>query len=142
MLNRPDSDQTLRDVLTQAQTIALVGHSDKPNRASYQIAQFLRQHGYLVFPVNPTVNTIDEQTCYAALADIPVAIDIVNVFRQSDHLPHIVEEAIAIHAPTVWAQIGVTHPGAVATARKAGLTLITDTCIKVEYVRLGIKRTR
>jgi predicted CoA-binding protein len=135
-----NSDQSLRDLLTQAQTIAVVGHSDKPSRTSYQIAQFLRQQGYRVFPVNPMVSTIDGQPSYASLAEIPDKVDIVNVFRQSDHLPQIVDEAIAIHAPTVWAQLGITHPQAIATAQQAGLTIITDTCIKVEYLRLGVKK--
>jgi uncharacterized protein len=134
------NDAALRDVLLQAKTIAVVGHSDRPNRPSYQIAQFLRQAGYVVYPVNPAVTSIDGQPCYASLADVPVPIDIVNVFRRSEQLPGVAEEAIAIHAGTFWAQLGLSHPDAAKRAIEAGLNVVMDACIKIEYLRLNIGR--
>lgn len=128
----------IKEILTQAQTIAVVGHSDKPQRTSYQIAQFLKNAGYTVYPVNPTVIEIDGQPCYGSLADIPAEIDIVNVFRQSQHLPNIAQEAIKIGAKTLWAQLGIHDDKAAQTALEAGLNVITDACIKIEYQRLGI----
>lgn len=129
-------DEAMRQLLTQTRTIAVVGHSDRPSRPSYQIGQFLRRVGYEVYPVNPALSTIDGQPCYPSLAAVPVAVDLVNVFRRSPLLPEVVTEAIAIQAPAVWAQVGVTHPKAARRAIAAGLTLVMDACIKIEYQRL------
>lgn len=125
-----------RELLQNSKTIAVVGHSDKPGRTSYQIAQFLRRAGYTVYPVNPSISTIDGQPVYATLADVPGPVDIVNVFRQSDFLPGVVDEAIAAGAKSVWAQLGVEHPEAATKAEAAGLPLVMDTCIKVAYLDL------
>lgn len=132
---QPD-DNTLRDVLTAAKAIAVVGHSDKPERTSYQIAQFLRKVGYIVIPVNPTVSEIDGQPCYASLRDVPEPIDLVNIFRRSEYLPQIVEDAIAIKAKTIWAQLGIYDEVSAQTALGAGLNVVMDACIKIEYNRL------
>jgi predicted CoA-binding protein len=129
-------DRAMRDVLQRARVIAVVGHSDDPTRTSYRIAQFLREAGYIVYPVNPTVSTIDGQVSYAALADVPEPIDIVNVFRRSAHLPGVVNEAISVKAGTVWAQLGVFDHDAGEKALRAGLNVAMNTCIKVEYLRL------
>jgi hypothetical protein len=136
MPNLRNDDAKLRSRLEQAKTIAVVGHSDKPQRTSYQIAQFLRRVGYQVYPVNPTVQFIDGQPCYATLQDIPTAIDIVDIFRRSEHLPAVMEAAIAAGAKTVWAQLGVSHPQAAQMAEAAGIDWIMDACIKIEYQRL------
>lgn len=130
------NDEALRDLLGNARVIAVVGHSDKSYRTSYQIAQFLRQAGYIVFPVNPQVATIDGEPCYESLRAVPGPIDIVNVFRRSEYLPGIVNEASAIKATAVWAQLGVYHAEAAKRAEAAGLKIIMDACIKVEYNRL------
>jgi uncharacterized protein len=132
------NDKALRDILSNAKTIAVVGHSDKPSRTSYQIAQFLRAVGYRVYPVNPAVLEIDGQPSYATLKDIPEAIDIVNVFRRSEYLNEVVEEAIATNAKTIWAQLGVSDRQAAQNAIAAGLNIVMDTCIKIEYLRLKI----
>ncbi|HEY9665108.1 MAG TPA: CoA-binding protein [Allocoleopsis sp.] len=134
---KPD-DRTLRTLLTQAKVIAVVGHSDRPDRTSYQIGQFLRRAGYIVYPVNPLVSQIDGEPCYAALAEVPAPIDIVNVFRRSEYLAEVVDAAIAVQAKTIWAQLGVVDEGAAQRAIEAGLQMIMDACIKVEYLRLGI----
>jgi predicted CoA-binding protein len=138
MPNLQENDAAMREVLTQAKVIAVVGHSDKRDRTSYQIAQFLRQVGYTVYPVNPTIQEIDGQPCYAFLQAVPEPIDIVNVFRRSEHLPAIVEDAIATQAKTVWTQLGVTDNTAAQSALNAGLNLVMNACIKIEYLRLGI----
>jgi uncharacterized protein len=125
-----------RELLKTSKIIAVVGHSDKPERTSYQIAQFLRRAGYTVYPVNPSIQEIDGQAVYASLADVPGKIDIVNVFRQSEFLPGVVDEAIAVGAGAVWAQLGVADSQAAAQAEAAGLPLVMDTCIKVAYLDL------
>ncbi|WP_026731819.1 CoA-binding protein [Fischerella sp. PCC 9605] len=132
------NDNAMRDVLSRAKVIAVVGHSDKPERTSYQIAQFLRRAGYTVYPVNPTVKEIDGQPSYSSLKGIPEQVDIVNVFRRSEYLSEIVDEAIAINAKTVWAQLGVSNQQAAQKALSAGLNVVMDACLKIEYLRLGI----
>lgn len=134
---KPD-DRTLRHILTTSKVIAVVGHSDKPNRDSYQIAKFLRSAGYTVYPVNPTVKEIDGQPSYASLQDVPEPIDIVDVFRRSEYLAEVVDEAIGVQAKTLWGQFGVSDPVAAQKAIDAGLQVVMDACIKVEYWRLGL----
>ncbi|ARV63185.1 CoA-binding protein [Nostocales cyanobacterium HT-58-2] len=131
-------DSVMRDVLTCAQVIAVVGHSDKPDRTSYQIAQFLRRAGYTVYPVNPLVKEIDQKPSYSSLRDVPEPIDIVNVFRRSQYLSEIVDEAIATHAKTIWAQLGISDELSAQKAIAAGLNVVMNACIKIEYLRLGI----
>jgi uncharacterized protein len=127
---------TLRGILERTRVIAVVGHSDRHTRTSYRIAQFLRRVGYTVYPVNPTVAHIDGQPSYPLLADVPERIDLVNVFRRSEYLSGVVDDAIAVGAPVVWAQIGVEDPAAAQKATAAGLTIVMNRCIKVEYARL------
>ncbi|MEH2123835.1 CoA-binding protein [Nostoc sp.] len=138
MLNLKEDDNALREVLTQAKTIAVVGHSDKRARTSYQIAQFLRQTGYTVYAVNPLIKEIDGQPSYAALQELPEPVDIVNVFRRSEHLPQIIDEAISINAKTVWTQLGIWHQPSAQKAIDAGLNMVMDACIKIEYLRLKV----
>ncbi|BAT56655.1 CoA-binding protein (plasmid) [Nostoc sp. NIES-3756] len=132
------NDNTMRDVLTYAKVIAVVGHSDKPERTSYQIAQFLLSVGYTVYPVNPTVKEIDGQLSYSSLQEIPETIDIVNIFRRSEYLSEVVEQAISINAKTIWGQLGVSNQQAAQKALLSGLNVMMNACIKVEYLRLGI----
>ncbi|MBE9051266.1 CoA-binding protein [Nostocales cyanobacterium LEGE 11386] len=137
MPNLQEDDNAIRDVLTQAKTIAVVGHSDQRDRTSYQIAQFLRSVGYTVYPVNPLIKVIDDQRCYAALSEITQPVDIVNIFRRSEYLPEIVTEAIAINAKTLWTQLGIVDSASAQTALDAGLNVVMDACIKIEYLRLS-----
>ncbi len=130
------SDTQLRDILQNARTIAVVGHSADPSRTSYQIAQYLRGAGYKVIPVNPTVETIDGEISYPSLAAVPEPIDIVDVFRRSEFLPDVVEDAIAAGATVVWAQLGVSSEAAARRAAEAGITLIESNCIKVTHRHL------
>lgn len=130
------SDSAVRDLLRRARVIAVVGHSDKPDRDSYRVGQYLRQAGYTVYPVNPAVSEIDGHPSYATLADVPEPIDIVDVFRRSENLPEIVDAAIAVGAKAVWAQLGVSHEEAARTAAAAGLEVVQNRCIKIEHRRL------
>lgn len=129
-------DSQIRDLLQQAKTIAVVGHSDNPGRTSYQIARFLRNAGYTVYAVNPTVSEIDGEPSYASVQDIPDQIDIVDVFRRSEFLEGVVKDAIAAGAKTVWSQLGVIDEAAAHKATEAGLNMVMNRCIKVEYARL------
>ena len=133
-------DKLIADILNNSRVIAVVGHSDKPHRTSYQIAQFLRNAGYRVYPVNPTVAEIDGDRCYQTLAEVPEPIDIVNVFRRPEFLLEIVSEAIAVGAKTVWGQLGVIDPKAAGIAESSGLNLIMDRCIKIDCERLILRR--
>lgn len=132
-------DQTLRDILSRARVIAVVGHSDRPERTSYQIGRLLKRLGYTVYPVNPMVAAIDGDPCYPSLDDVPEPIDIVDVFRRSEYLMGVVEDAIRVGAKVVWTQLGVVDAAAAQRAEAAGLQMVMDRCIKVEYYRLGVE---
>lgn len=136
MANIKGDDGAIKTILGNSKIIAVVGHSEKPSRASYQVAKFLQGVGYKVYPVNPIVQQIDSQPCYPSLEAIPEPIDIVNVFRHPDYLPEIVESAIAVQAATLWTQLGIYHPVAEKKAIEAGLNVIMDACIQIEYQRL------
>ena len=128
----------MRRLLMESQTIAVVGHSDKPERDSYRIAQFLRDEGYTVFPVNPTLNTIDGEPSYPSLQDVPEPIDIVNIFRRSEYVPDIVQESIAVGAKSIWMQLGVISEIGREVAIDAGIAVVMNRCIKVEYRQVGL----
>jgi hypothetical protein len=123
----------LRELLAKSKVIAVVGYSDKPYRTSYRIGQYLRDAGYKVYPVNPTISEIDGQPCYPNLAAVPEPIDIVDVFRRSEYLAEVVDEAIAVGAKAVWAQLGVVDEKAAKKADKAGLGVVMDRCIMVDH---------
>ncbi len=135
---RISSDADLRNMLGNSRVVAVVGHSDKPYRTSYQIAQFLRHAGYTVYPVNPTVDEIDGEKSYATLAEVPEAIDIVDVFRRSEYLDGVVEDSIKAGAKAVWAQLGVADFQAEKRAQDAELPFVMDRCIKIDHRRLNI----
>lgn len=130
----------IRDLLTNARVIAVVGMSDNPARASYGVANFLKVQGYTIYPVNPTLKEIDGQQVYPTLADVPEPIDIVDVFRRPEYLAGVVDDAIAVNAKAVWAQLGIHDPAAVDKAAAAGLPIVTNHCIKIEYLSLGVER--
>jgi len=134
------SDPELREILGRARTIAVVGLSDKPERDSNEIARYLQSQGYRVVPVNPMLTVILGEKAYPSLAAIPpdVKVDIVDVFRRSDQVPPIVDEAIARGDRVIWMQLGVEHPEAAAKARAAGITVLENLCIMVQHRRLRI----
>ena len=124
-------------IIKQYRTIAVVGLSPEPSRPSYQVAQYRQDQGYRIIPVNPKCQEILGQRCYPNLRAIPEPVDIVDIFRQVEAIPGIVDEAIAIGAKVVWMQLGLEHPEAAARARQAGLQVVMNRCLKVEHARLS-----
>ncbi len=131
-----DDVDGLRRLLAQTRTIAVVGLSAKWNRPSFFAAQYMQQRGYTIIPVNPAYDTVLGQTCYPSLRDIPVPVDMVDCFRKPEDLLPIVDDAIAIGARSLWLQLGVINTEAVARAEAAGLDVVMDRCVKIEYARL------
>lgn len=130
------TDSELKQLLHNTRTIAVVGLSDKPDRPSHHVAAYLQSVGYRVIPVNPSVVTILGERCYPTLRDIPEPVDMVDVFRRSEAVPPIAQEAIAIGAKSLWLQEGVIHEQAAEDARAAGLQVVMDKCILKEHERL------
>lgn len=131
-----DSAAEIREVLTGAKTIAVVGLSADPFRPSHGVAAYMQSQGYRIIPVNPQERSILGETCYPDLESIPEKVDIVDVFRRSEFVPEIVEAALRIGARAVWMQEGVQHPDAASRGRAAGLRVIEDRCILKEHQRL------
>ncbi|EPQ4019441.1 CoA-binding protein [Proteus mirabilis] len=133
-------DSEIYDILRSVKTIALVGASHKEDRPSYKVMKFLLEQGYEVIPVNPVMagETILGQQCYGHLQDIPVAIDMVDVFRQSAAALEIAKEAIKINAKVLWLQIGVINEEAKALAEQSGLRVVMDRCPKKEIEAHGL----
>lgn len=134
------TDADITSLLRSTHTIALVGASDRPDRAAHGVMAALLDHGYHVIPVNPQLagQQIHGQTVMASLADIAEPIDMVDVFRRSEFVGDIVDEAIAAGARAVWTQLGVTDDAAAARAEAAGLKMVMDRCPKIELRRLNI----
>ena len=126
---------TVQRVIHSARTIAIVGLSRNPLRASYFVGFYLRRHGYRVIPVNPRESEVFGEKSFGTLADVPVPVDIVNVFRAPDALPGIAREAVAIRAANLWCQFSVINEEGARIAEQGGLSVIMDRCIKVEHAR-------
>jgi len=133
----PDIERTIRDVLGSFRRIAVVGVSDKPWRPSYRIARYLLEQGYEVLPVNPGLKEFLGRRCYPDLAAAPGPVEVVDIFRRPEHIPGIVEAAIAAGARAVWMQSGLRDDSSAARARQAGLRVVMDRCIMVEHRRLA-----
>jgi uncharacterized protein len=127
------------EILRTAKTIAVLGLSDKPERPSYGVASYLLEHGYSIIPVNPNIAEWKGLKAYASLDAIPksVHVDVVDIFRRSEDVPPVVEEAIKIGAKTVWMQLGIVNEQAAQKARNAGLSVVMDRCMKIEHLRLS-----
>ena len=134
-------DEDIRDLLENARTIAMVGASDRPDRAAYGVMRSLQDHGYRVLPVNPRITGehVHGEYVWRELNQIGVPIDIVDVFRRSDAAGDIVDQAIDAGAKAVWMQLGVIDEEAAARAEAAGLKVVMDHCPKIEIARLGIR---
>lgn len=130
----------LRDILTQARTIAVVGASPRPHRASHRVMAYLQGQGYRTIPVNPFAagGTILGERCYAALSEVPEPVDMVDIFRRSEFAGAAVDAAIAVGAKAVWMQLGVIDEAAAARAAERGLKVVMDRCPAIEIPRLGL----
>src|SRR5689334_9142307 len=134
-----DSDG-IRDILTRYRRIAVVGLSSNPERPSYDVSQFMQAQGYEIYPVNPMIagQEVLGRTVYASLADLPVRPEIVNVFRRSEFVPEVAEQAIAVGADVLWTQLFVVNDAAAQRASDAGLKVVQNRCIKIEHARRGM----
>lgn len=126
----------LRRLLLETRTIAVVGLSANWHRPSHFAAKYMLEHGYTVIPVNPAYDEVLGQKCYARLTDIPVPVDVVDVFRRPEDVPPLVDEAITIGAKALWLQLGVINVEAARKAEAAGLQVVMDRCVKIEHARL------
>jgi uncharacterized protein len=134
-LARYQDSLTIQRVLHTAKTIAVVGLSGNQLRASNFVGYYLKRHGYRVIPVNPRETEILGETCYPSLLDVPVPVDVVDVFRAPDALPGIAREAVAIRAAALWCQFGVINGDGARIAEDGGMMVIVDRCLKVEHAR-------
>lgn len=126
----------LHSALSESRTVAIVGLSDKPHRPSYFVGKYLIDHGIEVVPVNPTVDEILGRKSYPSLTDIPHKVDMVDCFRRSEQMPELARQAVEISAKVLWMQLSVVNEEAKNIAEAAGLNVIMDRCVKIEYARL------
>lgn len=126
----------MREILQEAKTIAIVGLSSNPARDSHQIGAYLQRHGYRIVPVNPNEREVLGETSYPTLTAIPFPVDIVDVFRRSDAVSPIAEEAVQIGAKALWLQLGVINQQGAEIGERGGLKVVMDRCIMVEHRRL------
>ena len=138
MAHQNPSDQELTQLLTDATTIAMVGASSNPDKASYGIMQKLQRAGYRVIPVNPRESEILGEPSYPSLVDVPERIDIVDVFRRAEDTPGIANEAVTIGAKALWLQSGIASEDAAERATKGGLITVMDTCIGATHSLLRV----
>lgn len=136
------SDQELKQLLTDAKTIAMIGASSNPEKASYGIMRKLQHAGYRVIPVNPKETDILGERSYASLLDVPERIDIVDVFRRSEDILPIAEDAVTIGAKALWLQTGISNEEAASRAVAGGLTVVMDTCIGATHALLGVPKKK
>jgi uncharacterized protein len=140
-LHDGNDEATITRLATTPCTVAVVGLSPKPHRASYEVTQYLQRHGWRIVPINPTAagTQIMGELVYASLTEAAaqVSIELVDVFRNSDDVPPVVDEALALGIPAIWLQLGIAHPQAAAKARAAGVALVQNLCIKVEHAQRG-----
>ncbi len=133
MPNISADNKAIKKLLSESKTIAVVGLSPEPDKPSHEVAHYLQLKGYKIVPVRPGVDEILGEKAYASLKDIPFKVDIVDVFRKPEHMPQVVEEALAIKPKAVWMQLGIAHKEAAEKAAKAGVQVIEDRCILIEH---------
>ncbi len=127
-----------KDILTAGKAVAVVGISSKSEKASHIVGKYLKEHGYRVIPVNPNEKEVLGEVCYPALTSVPEPVDVAVIFRRSEDVPPIVDEAIRMKAKAIWMQEGVVNEEAAARARAAGLKVVMDRCMRKEHIRLGL----
>jgi uncharacterized protein len=130
-----NADDEIGKLLRTSKTIAVVGLSDSPLRPSHGVAAYMQSHGYRIIPVNPAIQGALGEKAVASLSEVKEKIDIVDVFRRSESVPDVVEEAIRLKVPAIWMQEGVIHEPAAEKARKAGIFVVMDRCILKEHRR-------
>lgn len=130
------TQEDLRKILTSTKTIAVVGLSNKPDRPSYEVAGYLKDVGYRIIPVNPTIKEALGERAYSSLRDVPGKVDVVQIFRRPEEVPAVVEDAIAIGAKVVWMQPGAENKDAAARAEAAGLKVVVGACMMVTHRNL------
>ncbi|MFZ2089204.1 MAG: CoA-binding protein [Desulfobaccales bacterium] len=128
--------EEIKVILRNYKVVAVVGLSPKPERPSFRVAQYLKDHGYRIVPVNPGQKEILGETCYPRLKDIPFPVEVVDIFRNVEAIPAIVDEAIEAGAKVVWMQQGLAEPVSARKAREAGLQVIMDRCMKIDHAQL------
>ena len=129
----PAAADPITELLRRAKTIAVVGLSSSPLRASHGVAAYLQSHGYRIVPVNPEITEALGERAYASLLQVPEKIDIVNIFRRPEFVPELVRQAIQLRVPAIWMQETVVHPAAAEEARRAGILVVMDRCILKEH---------
>ncbi len=130
---------SLRKILEETKTIAVVGLSPDPAKPSHQVAAYLKSQGYCIIPVNPKATEILEEKCYPNLASLPQSVDVVEIFRRSEDVLPIVEEAIRLGAKVIWMQEGIINHEAAERATEAGLQVVMDHCMKREHLRTKLE---
>jgi len=128
-------DEEIREILEKNRTIAVVGLSPDPGKDSHRVAKYLKEHGYHIVPVNPKVEEILGEKCYLSLKDIPIPVDLVDIFRKIEAIPAVVDEAITIGAKVVWMQLGLAENQSAKRAMAAGLKVVMNKCLKIEHNR-------
>ncbi len=128
-------DEVIERILDEAKTVAVVGLSDKPERPSHEVARYLQERGYRVIPVNPMVTGVLGEKSYGSLKEIPEKVDLVDVFRKSENIPGIAEEAIQVGAKYFWMQEGVVNEQARERLAAAGIPVVMDLCVKKELAK-------
>jgi len=123
-------------ILEKSKTIAVVGASRNPSKAAHTIPKYLKEHGYTIIPVNPKAETILEEKVYPSLSEIPVQVEIVDIFRPSEDTPKVVEEAVKLKPKLIWLQLGIVNEKAKEIAEKHGIPFVMDKCLKIEHMRL------
>lgn len=130
------TDDELKTILKESRTVAVVGISHKEERDSNKVARYLKEHGYRVIPVNPKYKEVLGEPCFPDLKSVPEHIDLVDIFRNVEAIPAIVDEAISVGAGCVWMQLGLVHNDAAKKARGAGLKVVMNKCTKIEHAHL------
>ena len=127
------STDPIAEILKKAKTIAVVGLSPSPLRPSHGVSAYMQAHGYRIIPVNPRVSVVLGEKSYSSIAEVPEKIDVVNIFRRSDAVPEIVDQAIQLKVPTIWMQETVVNNAAAQRARASGIFVVMDRCILKEH---------
>ena len=133
--NFNSNSDVVAQILREAKTIAVVGLSANPIRASHGVAEYLKSAGYRIIPVNPNETEVLGEKAYARLEDVPEPVDIVDVFRRAEEVPAVAESAVGIGAKVLWMQLGIENAAAAERARMAGLVVVEDSCLMVEHKR-------